>query len=216
LRGDVFFIKFSKLAFFLITVLVFVVHYPPNQWFLAGLTVHTPLTNSDAIVLLAGSYKERVPAAAMLYRKGYAPRVILTNDGLFSSWSTKYNRNLYQIEWAEEALIKLGVPREKIIKLPYYGRATMTEALAVKKFLLKSRLNKIIIVTSDFHTRRAFWIFKRTLKVYSSNITIFPARSIDVSTKEIVVEYAKNVYYVLIYGLLGLEPDAHEIALKLP
>ena len=109
------------------------------------LTVHSSLHSSDAIVLLGGSFKERAPAAAMLYKDGYAPLVLLNNDGLFSGWSTKYNRNLYQIEWAEEELVKLGVPREKIVKLPYYGSSTMFDALGVKRYLLKNGLKKIII-----------------------------------------------------------------------
>jgi uncharacterized SAM-binding protein YcdF (DUF218 family) len=185
----------------------------PPQWLLAGLTVHTPLTNSDAIILLAGSHKERAPAAAMLYRDLYAPLVIVTNDGLFSGWSTKYNRNLYQVEWAIEELIKLGVPREKIVKLPFYGSSTMYDALAVKKYLIKTGKKKIILVTSEYHSRRAFWTFRHTLKEYTSEITMYPALSFDPSSKKIVMECFKNVFYMFKYGLLGLIPDANEIIL---
>lgn len=178
------------------------------------LNVHTPLMNSDAIVLLAGAHKERVPAAAMLYRDGYAPRVILTNDGLFSSWSTQYNRNLYQIEWAEEELVKLGVPRENIIKLPYYGSATVYDALAVKRYLFKSGLKKIIIVTSDYHTRRAFWTFRHVLKSYTTEIAVYPAKSFGLSTRQRAIEYVKLAGYLTKYGLLGLVPEANELPLK--
>jgi len=168
-----------------------------QSWLLAGLTVHKPLAQSDAIVLLAGNHKERAPAAAMLYRDSYAPLVILTNDGTFSSWSTKYNRNLYQVEWAEEELITLGVPRDRIAKLPFYGSSTMFDALAVKRYLFKSGLKKIIVVTSDYHTRRALWTFRHALKEYTTEITIFPAKSFGVATRSLVVEYVKFGYYLL-------------------
>lgn len=187
--------------------------FVPSSWLLAGLTVHDTLAQSDAIVLLAGNHKERAPAAAMLYHDGYAPLVILTNDGTFSSWSTKYNRNLYQIEWTAEELIKLGVPREKIIKLPFYGSATIFDALAVKRYLFKSGLKKIIVVTSDYHTRRALWTFKHALEEYTSDVLVFPAKSFGISARTLTLESAKFGYYQLRYGLLGLVPDANEIPL---
>jgi uncharacterized SAM-binding protein YcdF (DUF218 family) len=156
--------------------------FMPRSWLLAGLTVHNPLAQSDAIVLAGGGFKERAPAAAMLYRDGYAPLIILANDGIFSGWSTKYNRNLYQVEWAEEELVKLGVPRDRIEKLPFYGSATIFDALAVKRYLFKSGFKKIIVVTSDYHTRRALWTFRNALKEYTSDITVFPAKSFGVGT----------------------------------
>lgn len=195
----------------LLAVIIVAVLFVPGSWLLAGLAVHDTLAKSDAIVLLAGNHKERAPAAAMLYRDGYAPLVILTNDGMFSSWSTKYNRNLYQVEWAEEELVKLGVPREKILKLPFYGNATIFDALAVKRYLFKSGLKKIIVVTSDYHTRRARWTFKHALKEYPSDITVFPAKSFGISARNLALESVKLVYYQLRYGLLGMVPEANEI-----
>lgn len=183
----------------------------PSSWVLAGLTTHDTLAKSDAIVLLAGNHKERAPAAAMLYRDGYAPLVILTNDGMFSSWSTKYNRNLYQVEWTAEELVKLGVPREKILMLPFYGNATLFDALAVKRYLFKSGLKKIIVVTSDYHTRRALWTFKHVLKEYPSDVLAFPAKSFGISARNLALESVKFVYYQFRYGLLGMVPEANEI-----
>ena len=178
------------------------------------LKVHTPLEKSEAIILLAGSMKERVPSVAALYHNGYAPLVILANDGVFSEFSLTYNRNLYQVEWAEEELVDLGVPREKIVKLPFYGSATMFDVLAAKKYLLKSGLKKIIVVTSDYHTRRSFWAFKHALKGYEIDISIYPVKAIDVTTWGVLVEYSKYVYYVLKYSLIAWVPDMNEVTLK--
>lgn len=178
------------------------------------LIVQTPLEKSEAIFLLAGSMKERLPAAAMLYRENYAPLVILANDGVLSEWSPEYNRNLYQVEWAEEELVDLGVPREKIVKLPFYGSATMFDVLAAKKYLLKNNLKRIIVVTSDYHTRRAYWTFRHELKNYTSDIFVYPAQSFGIGMRAITLEYVKFVYYVLKYGWLGLVPDLTEVTLK--
>jgi uncharacterized SAM-binding protein YcdF (DUF218 family) len=186
----------------------------PRALLLAGLTVHDLPVRSDAIVLLAGDHKGRAPAAAMLYRDGYAPLVILTNDGLLSGWSTKYNRNLYQIEWAEDELVELGVPREKILKLPFYGSSTMFDALAVKRSLFRSGMKKIIVVTSDYHTRRALWTLRHTLKEYPTDIAIFPVHSFGIGLRSLALEYGKFGYYLLRYGLLGLVPEANELPAK--
>ena len=199
---------------FLVAGLIVSVMLIPRSWLLAGLTVHTPLAQSDAIVLVGGGFKERAPAAAMLYRDGYAPLVILANDGVFSSWSTKYNRNLYQVEWAEEDLVTLGVPRDRIVKLPFYGSATMFDALAVKRYLFKSGLKKIIVVTSDYHTRRAFWTFKQVLNEYTDKITVYPALSFGVGGRSLATEYIKLCYYFIRYGTLDLVPQANEVLLK--
>ena len=186
----------------------------PRSWLLAGLTVHDTLAQSEAIVLVGGGFKERVPAVAMLYKDGYAPMVILANDGVFSGWSTKYYRNLYQVEWAEEELISLGVPRDRIVKLPFYGSATMYDALAVKQYLYKTSLRKIIIVTSDYHTLRTLWTFRHALKEYTTNITIFPAISFGVSTRNLAVEYLKFGYYFLRYGMFSMVPELNELPIK--
>jgi uncharacterized SAM-binding protein YcdF (DUF218 family) len=178
------------------------------------LRVQTPLVKSDAIIVLAGSMKERVPSAAMLYQEGYAPLVVLANDGVFSEFSPTYNRNLYQVEWAEEELVELGVPRESIVKLPYYGSATMFDTLAAKKYLIDHGLKTIILVTSDYHTRRTYWAFRHELKDCTSAISVYPVKSSGVSMKSIVVEYFKLVYYILKYGVLGMEPAMHEITLQ--
>lgn len=198
----------------IIAVIVVGVLFIPREWLLAGLRVSTPRAQSDAIVLLAGAFQERAPAAAMLYRDGYAPKIILANDGVFSGWSTEYNRNLYQVEWAEEELVTLGVPRNRIIKLPFYGSATIFDALAVKRYLLKNNMKKIIIVTSDYHTRRALWTFKYMLREYSTDITIYPAISFGIGDNSLAMEYVKNGYYLLRYGMLGMVPDANEVLLK--
>ncbi|MBT1070289.1 YdcF family protein [Pelotalea chapellei] len=173
------------------------------------LTRHDTPVLSDAIILLAGSMKERVPTAARLYLSGYAPKVFVSDDGVFSSWSAEYNRNLYQVEWAEEELVKLGVPRQAIIKLSYLGSGTIYESMATKEEISRQGLRKIIVVTSDYHTCRAAWTFRHTLQGCLSEVRTFPARSYTVGRAGLFVEVMKVGYYQLRFGLLGLDPKAH-------
>jgi len=161
-----------------------------------------PLTRSAAIVLLAGNSEERSPMAASLYRAGYAPRIILTNDGVRKGWSREHQRNLYAIERTEIQLVKLGVPRQAIVRLPFRKSGTVYDALAVKDYAASERLAGIILVTSDYHARRAFWIFQRVLQGLPLDIGTASARSHGPLLANIPLESLKLVYYLVRFGFI--------------
>ena len=190
-------IQILHLCGFVALFLIFPTHYPV-------------LHKADMIVVPAGSHKDRVTAAAYLFRNGYADMVVLTNDGVFSSWSKKYKRNLYQVEWAEEDLVDLGVPRDCIQKLPFIRAGTIYDALAVKEYTIDKNNGSMIIVTSKYHIPRALWTFKHVFAGSSWEIMAYPANS-SVSTipglKVRAVEQVKRAGYRVIYGLLGRIPE---------
>ena len=167
-------------------------------------------SRADAIVLLAGDYKERAPAAAQIYHAGCAPMILLTNDGVFSGWSAKYGRNLYQVEWSEEDLVRLGVPRNLIIKLPFYGSSTMHDALAVRQYILRHPMRKLILVTSDYHVKRALWTFRKVFSGLPVEISAYPAVPHSIGMWGRAVERGKFLYYRIRYGVLGLIPGINE------
>jgi uncharacterized SAM-binding protein YcdF (DUF218 family) len=172
----------------------------------ALLKVEVPVAHADAIVMMAGDYQSKAPVVAMLYRDRYAPLVMLANDGVFSSWSVQYNRNLHQVEWAEEALVKLGVPRTAIVKLPFYGSGTIYDALTTKRYVLDHNLKSILVVTSDYHTRRTLWSFRTVLKDHPLVIGIYPVTASSVEQddlKRYLTEAVKLLYYKVRFGLFG-------------
>lgn len=163
---------------------------------------------ADAIVLLAGDIQARAPLASMLLLNGSADRIILTNDGVFSNWSPEHGRNLYQVEWAEESLVSLGVPRYKIIRLPYYGNSsTICEALAVRAYVRKHPLKSLILTTSDYHMARSLLAFK---VAFAGEPKIDFIEAASISTVTIggkIKEYGKLVYYFFFFYLFRLSPD---------
>ena len=163
---------------------------------------------ADAIVLLSGSYRERAPAAALLFRERYAGRIILTNDGVFSSWSQRYGRNLYQVEWAEEQLVSCGVGRDRIVKLPGRVNSTMSEALLVSRYARLHGLKKIILVTSDYHAVRALWSFRLAFPWGASDLMAFGVPSPAGGERMRFREWAKLLYYQARYGLPALAQRA--------
>jgi len=168
----------------------------------SALTLSIPLENADAIVILAGTYEERVPPAAALYRTGHYQRILLPNDGIRKGWSRELQRSFYGIEQSEAALIRQGVPRQAIVKLPYYKSGTVYDALAVRDYIITHDIRSIVLVTSDYHTRRAHWIFERVLRHLPVTIAVVPAQSRVTLFPEIALEYIKLTYYRIRYGMM--------------
>lgn len=164
------------------------------------------MNKSDAIVLLAGSYLERAPVAAALFHSGYSNKIILTNDGVGGGWSSKYGRNLTMIEWAEEELITLGVPRKNIEKLVFYKSGTIYDALAVANYARQRSLKRLIVVTSAYHTQRALWCFRYILK---DTIEVRMHSDVNFGNgrfKNPLMELVKFAWYRFKYTVLRLTP----------
>jgi uncharacterized SAM-binding protein YcdF (DUF218 family) len=134
------------------------------SWLAAQLLiVRTEKAPADAIVVLSGSstYVERTTWAARLYREGRAPLVVLTNDGLIGSWNEKEQRNPHYYELAAKELQAQGVPADKILVVSSTAFGTYEESLGVREFATSHSLNRLLIVTSAYHTRRALWSMRR-------------------------------------------------------
>ncbi|WP_026362324.1 YdcF family protein [Geopsychrobacter electrodiphilus] len=138
------------------------------------LVFEKPLAHADAIVLMAGSARERLPAAALLFNQGRASRVILANDGVLSAWSESFQRNLYKIEWAEQKLIKAGVPVHAIVKLPFTKSGTYFDVKHILDYAFDNHLGSLIIVTSDYHTKRSFLAFTQLADDRDIELGIYP------------------------------------------
>lgn len=142
-------------------------------WVLAErLIVEKPLPRADVILVLGGSsvYLERTQKAALVYKQGAAPKILLTDDGGRTGWSRKEQRNPLFVELAEQSLIAQGVPAENIETLKLKGSGTIYEAQLLRDKIKESDWKSILIVTSAYHTRRSLWTFER--EIADENIKI--------------------------------------------
>jgi uncharacterized SAM-binding protein YcdF (DUF218 family) len=128
-----------------------------------SLIIEKPLEKADAILVLAGAhtYVERTQKAAELFRKGAAPRIYLTDDGEQAGWSRIERRNPAFVELARNLLIAAGVPAENIEILEPPVTGTIYEARILAEKAKSAGLRSVLIVTSAYHTRRAFSTFQR-------------------------------------------------------
>jgi uncharacterized SAM-binding protein YcdF (DUF218 family) len=118
--------------------------------------------NSDAIVMLGDdNYNaDRATRAAELFKAGMAPRIVA---------SGRYLRPYASIaELEQHDLTDRGVPAAAVVRLPHRATDTREEALAISQLLSSRGWKRIILVTSNYHTRRSLYICGR----------VFPAGTI--------------------------------------
>lgn len=119
--------------------------------------VDEPPETSDVIVVLSGDNydAERATRAASLYKSGMAPRVLATGRALRSYATTT--------DLMKRDLIEHGVPENAIVAFTHRADDTRDEAIAVSQFIAQHGWKEIILVTSNYHTRRAQYIYQHTL-----------------------------------------------------
>jgi uncharacterized SAM-binding protein YcdF (DUF218 family) len=107
---------------------------------------------ADIAVVLAGDHSgARIIGAAELARRGYVPAVLVSGPPGF-----------YGIDEADAAIrfiVAKGYPAEWFIPLKHGGMSTYEEAQFVMDELARRKVRSFILVTSNFHTRRARRIY---------------------------------------------------------
>lgn len=141
-------------AIVLCTVL-YLVRHPIFRFVAETWVVEDPLEKSDALIVLSDDnfYADRATRAAELFREGNAPLVVASGRRL--------RPNAGIAELMEHDLVERGVPRDRILRFPQDGDNTKEEAEALVKFVKTKKWRRIIVVTSNYHTRRARYIFRR-------------------------------------------------------
>jgi hypothetical protein len=108
---------------------------------------------SDVILVLAGETDRRPARALELLDQGYGRRVVM---------DVSASANIYdstQVELAERYV--RGLPQKASVRIcPIRGLSTREEAHDVEKCLAGEEGRRVLIVTSEFHTRRALSIFR--------------------------------------------------------
>ncbi len=123
--------------------------------------------HADAMVLLMGSFPERVLEAADLYHEGKAGRILIVYEGMgpYHILESRGAEVIRTTEQAHNAAVALGVPADSITMLPGDARSTLDEALAVRSFIKdKPDIDTLLLVSSPAHMRRAAMIFKSALR----------------------------------------------------
>jgi DUF218 domain len=150
-------IKRASVSGLVIAVLVLV--FAANAGTL--LVVNDP-QKSDAMLVLAGETDYRPQLGLQLLDAGYGRKLVI---------DVPAQERIYQHTEGQLAEKYYGsVPEATSIRIcPIYGLSTKAESHDVEKCLTPDE-HRILIVTSDYHTRRALSIFRHELKGRSFSV----------------------------------------------
>jgi uncharacterized SAM-binding protein YcdF (DUF218 family) len=111
--------------------------------------------HADAIIVLGDDNLpgQRARRAAELYHDGWAPVVVASGRLLRPYFSLA--------ELIQRDLVSDGVPAKAIVAFPERATHTVTEALALREFCRGRRWRRVLVVTSNYHTRRARYVFRK-------------------------------------------------------
>jgi uncharacterized SAM-binding protein YcdF (DUF218 family) len=118
---------------------------------------------SDAIVVLAGETSARPAFALELLRRGMAPRVYMDAE----AGEQIYDQRLTDIA---QKYVSTLPERNSITVCAIAGRSTAAETVDVARCLQSLGAHRLLLVTSDYHTRRALTIFSHRLPQYQWSV----------------------------------------------
>ena len=169
-RGGIIATFVALLFLALLCVTIYLARHPLLRFAGEELLVEDALEKSDAIIMLSDDnfYADRATRAAELYRQNLAPMVVASGIRLRPYAGIS--------ELMTHDLIERGVPKEHIVPFPQDADNTREEADALKTMVQQKGWKRVIIVTSNYHTRRARLIFR---KVFSSDIKVEMASARD-------------------------------------
>ena len=129
---------------------------------------------ADIVLVLAGdSYGDRVKTAAELVRKGLAPKVLVSGpSGIYG---------MHECDLAIPFAVKAGYPESYFLHAENDARSTMEEADQMLIRLAALGAKHVLLVTSDYHTRRAGKIFRS--KAAGIRFTVIGALGPEFSAK---------------------------------
>lgn len=118
---------------------------------------------ADVIIVLAGETDKRPARGLELLREGLASKVVLDVPGDARVYDTTYVE-LAQ-KWAASS------PQSPAITVcPIHGLSTKAEAIESAACARSAGAHSILLVTSDYHTRRARSVFRNQLKDMPINV----------------------------------------------
>jgi uncharacterized SAM-binding protein YcdF (DUF218 family) len=120
-----------------------------------SLIVDDELDKADVIMVLGDDnfYADRATRAAELFREGRAPIIVASGRRLRPGAGIA--------ELMEHDLIERGVPKDKILRFAHDADGTLEEAEELARLAKIRKWHSAIVVTSNYHTRRARYIFRR-------------------------------------------------------
>lgn len=163
------------------------------------------ICKADAMYVLGGAPYDRGTHASLLLRNGCTRIAYCTGSNISQSYKAE-GRALTEADLSRSAAMRVGASPAQILPLPY-GTSTWEEALGVLHHARSKGLDTILVVSTDFHTRRVGNVFRERFE--GSGITVLvkgaPSSEYDAdawwnSEQGLLMvnnEYVKTLYYLI-------------------
>jgi len=186
---------YNLLAIFLAIVLGLWILNPIEK--MASYLIINPssISKADVAIVLSGGAGDRVKKGVKLLEENKVRRLLMTGGPRFNTSDAELMKNY---------AISLGVPEDKI-SVEERSRSTYENAVNTKPIIKKWGVKSVIIVTSDYHTRRSDLTFNHVfgdeiaIQTVGGNQLIAPSRwtrDHEMSEK-VLQEWGKIVIYKL-------------------
>lgn len=121
-------------------------------WLGNFLVYSQPPEPADLILVMGGDFwGPRVTAAAELAQRGFAPLVLISGPPY---------RDRPEGELAVDSLVKQGYPSGWFAVFGHNETSTLGEVLALRGELTRRHVRWVLVVTSDYHSRRCALLFR--------------------------------------------------------
>ncbi len=171
------------------------------------LIVEDEPTHADAIYVLGGAPFDRGTHAATLLARGAAPLAYTTGSN-HSSILKSEGRLVTEADLSRSAAMRAGAAAQHVLPFPY-GTSTFEEAQGVLYHAQRFHLDTIIVLTTDFHTRRVGKVFRKRFQGSGIHVLVASAPASEYQADQwweseqgllmVNNEYVKSLFYALKY-----------------
>src|SRR5579863_4113125 len=201
-RGGILTRLIVLIAFVVLCALIYVVRAPllrvaGNFW----ITPQPPAA-CDVIVILSDDdfTADRASRAAELYHAGWAPKIVASGR-----WLRPYASIA---ELMQKDLEARGVPDKAIIPYPHNAVDTLIELTEIRGFVRQHGWKRVMIVTSNFHTRRTRYLCRH---IFPADIKVLVESAPDVNYDPDSWWRTRSGLKIFLHETLGMVVSAWEV-----
>jgi uncharacterized SAM-binding protein YcdF (DUF218 family) len=155
--------------------------------------------------VLSGGPWDRGNEAVRIFKRDFADTLVCTGENIPHDFKA-LGLNMLESEITEKNMLNQGVPKEQIL-LVKKGTSTKEEADEILAFCESRNVKSIIVLSTDFHTRRIKQVFKKKFEKEGIEVVVraAPSSKYDAlnwwkSEDGLIAlnnEYIKQLYYLV-------------------
>lgn len=212
--------RFSRRKIVILVFLVFVAALFFSRHFILKeiglfLVISQEPEKADVIVVLNGRDTERSLTAVDLYNGGYGNLIVMARGPKqpgCEQFFERVGRHWNSMVFFQRAISALGVPEHSFKLIGDGTNSTYDEAKAAKCFVRENGYKSILLVTSKWHSKRAYLTFKSVfdneeeirIKICPSKYDTFSPHTWwknEDDAELVFKEYTRLIYYMVTFRI---------------